>query len=144
MQRSECTPMGSRLAKRRGIPCSRAHSEKGEWEGHDEREEQTREEEGEARGSHTTGAFLLTAGHGPGICPNLRPPLLEVEHRASMIVRACTICTTSFSEKSSDEIWKHYSIPGLREARAQSVEVFESALTTMICSENRKILPPLW
>ena len=52
------------MAKRRGIACSMAHAEKGEWEGHDEREEQTREEEGEARGSHTTGAFLLTACHG--------------------------------------------------------------------------------
>jgi len=73
-----------------------------------------REEEGEAWGSHTIGALLLTAGHGPGICPNLRPPLLEVAHRASMILKACIICTTSFPEKSSDEIWKHYSIPGLR------------------------------
>jgi hypothetical protein len=96
-----------------------AHAEKGEWEGHDGREEQTREEEGEARGSHTTGAILLTACHGTGLCPNLRPPGVEVAHRAYMIVRACTICTTSFPENSSYESWKQYSIPGLREARAR-------------------------
>src|SRR5205807_7969946 len=117
MQRSECTPMGSRLAKRRGIPCSRAHSEKGEWEGHDEREEQTREEEGEARGSHTTGAFLLTACHGTGICPNLCPPPLEVTHRAPMLLRDCGICTTFFPENVSFEICKEYSIQRLRKAR---------------------------
>jgi hypothetical protein len=82
-----------------------------------------RKKEKQARRSHKTGVFLPTACHGPGICPNLRPPLLEVAHREYMILRACITCTTSFSEKSSDESWKHYTIPGLREARAQCLGV---------------------
>lgn len=128
-----CAHMGTRLAKRRGIPCSLAHARRtGEWEGHDEREEQAREEEGEARRSHTTGAFLSTACHGPSICPSLRPPLLEVAHRAGMSLRACIICMTSFPEKSSDESWKHYTIQGLREARAQGVSVCETRSASAI------------
>lgn len=56
--------MGTRRKKDVAFPVQWRTETKGEWEGHDEREEQTREEEGEARGSHTTGAFLLTACHG--------------------------------------------------------------------------------
>ena len=53
-----------------------ARESKGEWEGHHEREEQTREEGGEARGSHTTGAFLLPVCHRSGILsePSLSTP----------------------------------------------------------------------
>ncbi len=111
--------MSARLAKRHGIACSMAHSEKGKWEGHDERKEHTREEEGEARGSCTTGAFLLKVGHVPGICPYRSSPFLKVAHRASMILRACIICMTSFPENSSDEDWKHYTIQELRKASAR-------------------------
>jgi len=81
MQRSECAHRGSRLRKGVALPVQGRTGEKGEREGHDEREEQAREEEGEARGSHITGAFLLTACYGPGICPDRSPPLLEVAHR---------------------------------------------------------------
>jgi hypothetical protein len=41
------------------MPCSMAHAKQGEWEGHDEREEQTREEEGEAEGTTKPERFCL-------------------------------------------------------------------------------------
>jgi hypothetical protein len=121
------------------MPCSMAHTKQGEWEGHDEREEQTREEEGEARRSHTNGAFLPIAYHGPGIYPDRSPLLLQVVHRVDMSLRACIICTTSFPDQSNDESWKHYTIPGRREARAQGGEVCEtrSASAPVSCGQNR-------
>jgi hypothetical protein len=79
----------------------KAHSEKSEWEGHGEHDEQTGEEKGEARGGHKTGAFLLTAFHGPDFFPCRNPLLLEVARREHMILSDCITCTTSFRESSS-------------------------------------------
>jgi hypothetical protein len=87
--------------KKRGMPCSRAHSEMNEWESHGEHNEQTGEEGGKAREGHKTGTFLLTAFYGPDFFPNRSPPLLEVAHREHMLLRDCIICTTSFRESNS-------------------------------------------
>jgi hypothetical protein len=52
---------------------------------------------------HTTGGFLLTAFQRPDIFPYRSLTFLEVAHREHLILSNCSICTTSFLEKSSYE-----------------------------------------
>jgi hypothetical protein len=61
-----------------------------------------------------------------------------------MSLRACIICITSFPEKSSHESWKHYTIQGLREARAQGVSPAVSGavhffeMMSLLCAEMER------